>query len=54
MAQVVSDYLTAFDDPGLMVRAGSKPVTIYTYKMAFWKAEQRTPQLTAQAPATLH
>lgn len=36
--QVVSDYLTGFDDPALMMRAGDKPVTIYSYRMAFWRA----------------
>lgn len=38
--QVVSDYLTPFDDPGLMMRAANRPVTIYTYRMAFWRAEE--------------
>ena len=38
LPQVVSDYLTAFDDPALMMRAGEKPVTIFTYRMAFWPA----------------
>jgi hypothetical protein len=38
--QVVSDYLTGYDDPGLLMRAGSKPVTMYTYRMAFWRAAQ--------------
>ncbi|KAI7839807.1 hypothetical protein COHA_006605 [Chlorella ohadii] len=33
--QVVSDYLTAFDDPALMMQAGGKPVVVYTYSMAF-------------------
>lgn len=33
--QVVSDYLTAFDGEGLSIRAQNRPVTIYTYKMAF-------------------
>ncbi|KAK9840049.1 hypothetical protein WJX74_002564 [Apatococcus lobatus] len=33
--QVVSDYLTAYDGEGLSIRAQNRPVTIYTYKMAF-------------------
>ena len=34
--QVVSDYITPFgDDPGLLLGASRKPVTIYTYRMAF-------------------
>lgn len=34
--QVVSDYLTAYDDAGLLVAARGKPVVVYTYKMAFF------------------
>ncbi len=33
-AQVVSDYLTGFDDPALMMQAGGKPVVVYTYRCA--------------------
>jgi hypothetical protein len=33
--QVVSDYLTPYDEPGMYVRAGDKPVVVYTYKMTF-------------------
>lgn len=32
ISQVVSDYLTAFDDPAMMMQAGGKPVVVYTYR----------------------
>ncbi|PRW33134.1 hypothetical protein C2E21_7942 [Chlorella sorokiniana] len=44
--QVVSDYLTAFDDPAMMMQAGGKPVVVYTYSMAF-----RRPAAAAEADA---
>jgi len=34
-AQVVSDYLTAYDDEMKFLRSQGKPVAIYTYQMAF-------------------
>ncbi|PSC69239.1 hypothetical protein C2E20_7188 isoform B [Micractinium conductrix] len=33
--QVVSDYLTAFDDAQAMMAAQGRPVVVYTYRMAF-------------------
>lgn len=38
LPQVVSDYLTAFDDPALMMQAGGKPVVVYTYR---WRRRAR-------------
>lgn len=32
LPQVVSDYLTAYDDPAMMMQAGGKPVVVYTYR----------------------
>lgn len=33
--QVVSDYLTAYDNPMAMMQAGGRPVVVYTYRMTF-------------------
>ena len=38
-AQVVSDYLTAFDDPAAMMEAQGRPVVVYTYRMAFRRSQ---------------
>ncbi|EFN51116.1 hypothetical protein CHLNCDRAFT_55281 [Chlorella variabilis] len=37
--QVVSDYLTAFDDPAAMMEAQGRPVVVYTYRMAFRRSQ---------------
>lgn len=42
-AQVVSDYLTSFDNPQLMMQAGGKPVVVYTYSMAFRRPAAAAP-----------
>lgn len=34
--QVVSDYLTPYDDAALLVAARGRPVVVYTYRMAFF------------------
>lgn len=36
-AQVVSEYLTSFDDNTLLMRSMGKPVVVYTYRMAFMR-----------------
>jgi hypothetical protein len=36
--QVVSDYLTPYDGDAAFLRAGNRPVTTYTYRMAFTRA----------------
>ena len=41
--QVVSDYLTAFDDESKFMRSMGKAVTIYTYQMSFQRLQ--TPSL---------
>lgn len=38
--QVVSDYLTAYDDTGMMMRAGNQAVSVFTYRMAFFPAQR--------------
>lgn len=42
--QVVSDYLTPYDGELLMMRAQSNPVTVYTYRMRFWRDAQLGPK----------
>lgn len=34
--QVVSDYLSPYDDAALLVAARGRPVVVYTYRMAFY------------------
>ncbi|KAI3431864.1 hypothetical protein D9Q98_010615 [Chlorella vulgaris] len=36
--QVVSDYLTSYDDPAALLGAMGQPVVVYTYRMAFRRA----------------
>ena len=43
-SQVVSDYLTPYDGELLMMRAQSSPVTVYTYRMRFWRDAQLGPK----------
>ena len=40
LAQVVSDYLTAYDGERAFFEANNRPVTVFTYKMLF-----RRPQV---------
>ena len=44
----MSDYLTSFDDPAMMMAAQGKPVVVYTYSMAFRRA---APAPAAAEPA---
>ena len=50
-AQVVSDYLTAFDDPMAMMEANGRPVVVYTYKMAFRRPAEGAAQAAGQGAA---
>lgn len=49
--QVVSDYLTSYDDAALMMQAGNQPVVVYTYRMAFRRAAAPSPDAAAEAAA---
>lgn len=49
--QVVSDYLTSFDDPAALIEAGGKPVVVYTYRMTFKRAA--SGGAVAEADATV-
>jgi len=42
--QVVSDYLTSFDDQEAYLRARNRPVVIYTYRMTFRRQQDRQQQ----------
>ncbi len=42
--QVVSDYLTSFDDQAAYLRARNRPVVIYTYRMTFRRRQQQQQQ----------
>lgn len=33
--QVVSDYLTSFDDQTAYLKARNRPIVVYTYRMSF-------------------
>lgn len=48
--QVVSDYLTSFDDPAMMMQAKGKPVVVYTYRMAFRRQQAGAEAVAAAAP----
>lgn len=45
--QVVSDYLTSFDDPMMMMQAKGSPIVVYTYRMSFRR--RLTSQIAAAA-----
>ena len=46
--QVVSDYLTPFDGEMEFMKAGNKPVVIYTYKMAFARHHDSPSSMSAE------
>jgi hypothetical protein len=35
LIQVVSDYLTSFDDQAAYLKARNRPIVVYTYRMSF-------------------
>jgi hypothetical protein len=45
--QVVNDFLTPFDDTGSYMSAANKPITTYTYKMAFMRHHAVTQQVAS-------
>jgi hypothetical protein len=46
--QVVSDYLTPYDGEMEFMKAGNKPVVVYTYKMAFTRHHDSTSSMSAE------
>ena len=50
--QVVSDYLTSYNDQEKVIRSRGQPVAIYTYRMAFarnWPPPMAAPQDSSDA-----
>jgi hypothetical protein len=48
--QVVNDFLTPFDDSAAYMAAANKPLTTYTYKMAF----SRHHDVAQQVASVMH
>lgn len=48
--QVVNDFLTPFDDSASYMAAANKPITTYTYKMAF----SRHHDVAQQVASVIH
>eukprot|EP01026_Neomeris_dumetosa_P022542 TRINITY_DN1940_c0_g1_i5.p1 TRINITY_DN1940_c0_g1~~TRINITY_DN1940_c0_g1_i5.p1 ORF type:complete len:351 (-),score=47.98 TRINITY_DN1940_c0_g1_i5:238-1245(-) len=46
--QVVSDYLTAFDDQVKLLEARGRPVVVFVYKMAFRRADNSVGEFLSQ------